>query len=387
MFQGREPSSMPSIRRVLLWTLASAVALAGAVLLLIRLDYFAGDFRNNLWAPAHYLVHGKSPYLAQELFHDNYPVWLAPVIGLFFPLGWLDLRTAANLWFLGNMILLVAILRWFHRTEAGSLPLPAVLVALLFPAIPIHFLLGQFSLLAVWLLLVSAGLVARRRFLAAGFLLALVLSKPQLALLALPGLWVAAQRVGKVRGALLLPAGILAGLVLSTLPLWIVAPGWVSDFLWALQQNPQWFQPTLFSVLPMWLGPAGWAIAAAVALPAFVMNLWLWWHYPPQETVPWSLGLTTIATPYLWTWDMVLLIPLVVRFVVRQRGWPARMLWVIGTALGWGLILVTGVLTDGSDHWHFWIPWFFLLLILIGQVTASRTSPLDQQPLLQKSTR
>src|SRR4030042_3422226 len=80
--------------KVLLGAFFVLSSLGGAVLVLLKLNYAGGDFANNLWGPAHYLVHGWSPYRAQEMLHSNPPVWFPPAIGLFFPVGWLDLRLA-----------------------------------------------------------------------------------------------------------------------------------------------------------------------------------------------------------------------------------------------------------------------------------------------------
>lgn len=370
-------------RTLLRWigrTTAVVLAVAGAAVLFLHLDYFAGDFLNNLWGPAYHLVHGQSPYWRDPLLQENPPLWLPPAIGLFFPLGWLDFRLAANLWFLVNLAALLAIVLWCRRQEGSALPWQAASLVLFFPALSVHFLLGQYGLLSTWLLLLAAGLLGRGRPFLAGLILTPALAKPQLALLAVPALWVAAVRRWKARGAVLLPAGALLGSGLLTLPLWLAYPTWTADFLLALHQNPEWFQPTLFGVLPLWLGPAGWVLAGAVALAALALGLWLSWTYPPEESLPWSLGLTTVASPYLWTWDMVLLLPLSLRAVARQRCRLARWLWTLGPIVCWGLILGQRMLTDGSDHWHFWVPWFFLGLILAGQALAARASPAERFP-------
>lgn len=338
---------------------------AGAVGLLLTLDYFAGDLADNLWGPAYYLVRGWSPYRSQEMLRANAPLWFPPAIGLFFPLGWLDRRTAANLWLLGCLGLVGLLL---HRYRAANTPLAwAAVLAMLFPPLLIHLWLGQYSLLVAALSVAAAGLVARGRYALAGLALAPALGKPQLLLLALPGLWLAAWRGGKWRGGALFPAAVLGGALLLTVPLWIAYPGWFPDFWQAQQGNPSWLQPTLYTLLGMVGGPAGRLLAGAVSLGLFGLNLGLWWRRPPEEALPWSLALTTVASPYLWTWDMVLLLPLVLRSGQRQAGRPARLLWGCGYLLCWGLLLGIHLLTgEQNDRWHFWVPWLFIGLALLS---------------------
>jgi hypothetical protein len=358
--------------------IAALVILGGALLLLLKLRYAAGDFANNLWGPAYYLVHGWSPYRAQEMLQANQPVWFPPAIGLFFPLGWLDLQLAANLWFLANLALVVLLLYGYR--EGSSLPLAAALLTILFPPLLMHLWLGQYTLLAVALFFLSTRLVTGRRFLLAGLLIAPILAKPQLAVLALPGLWIAALRTGGRRGALLFPAAVAGGALLLTVPLWIAYPNWLPDMISAQQANPSWLQPTLYTVLGMLGGPAGLVAAGLVAFGVLALNLWLWGKYPPEEVLPWSLALTTLATPYLWSWDMVLFLPLVIRSVQRYKGWAARFSWVVGYLGCWIALVVIRLLTDGSDHRHFWVPWFFFLLVLVGYLLERRTS-LRREPL------
>lgn len=357
-------------RNRLFRALAILLATAGAIGLVLTLRYFAGDFADNLWGPAYYLVRGWSPYRAQEMLQANVPLWFPPAIGLFFPLGWLGLRPAANLWFLGSLGL-VGLLLYRYR-EGARFPLLATLLAMLFPPLWIHLWLGQYGLLVVVLAVVAAGLVAQGRYALAGLALAPALGKPQLLLLALPGLWLAAWRGGKWRGLLSFPAAALGGALLLTAPLWIAYPRWLPDFLQALSANPEWFQPTLYTLLGMALGPAGRLLAGAISLGLLGLNLGLWWRLPPEEALPWSLALTTVASPYLWTWDMVLLLPLVLRSVQRPAGRPVWPAWALGYLLCWGLLIGMYLLTgEQNDQWHFWVPWLFMGLALLGSSLQS----------------
>jgi len=373
--------------RTLLAAAVAVVATAGAVGLMLKLDYLAWDFRNNLWGPAHLLIHGQSPYRIEALFDNSNAIWFPPAIGLFFPLAWLDLRWATNLWFLGNLLLGLTILWWSRREESAPLSLSAVilLALIVFPPVLAHFILGQFGLLATFLLLTAAHFVARRRFLAAGLLLAVTLAKPQLAVLVAPGLAVACVRQGGKRGLLVYLGATILGTALLTVPLWLGYPAWMPDFLQALGRNSIWLQPTLFTMFRLAWGPVAQIVPVLFSLGLLVLTIWLWRRYPPVEAMPWTLGLTILATPYVWTWDLVLLLPLVFRSLFRQRSWVARATWGFGYALCWSVMTWIRLRTNNSDHRYFWLPWFIFLLILGGHLVENRFSPAGRQPLLRRT--
>lgn len=369
-FPPRAETQRPSFPLILVGILM----LAGALWVLLWMKGFTTDtdFRNNLWGPAHLLVQGRSPYRVEVLYEGKLALWLPQAIGLFFPLGFLDLAVAANLWFLLNVGLLLGLAWWFGRDRAKPLPPLAAILAATLPPVLFHFFLGQFSLLAAALSLLAAHLAGRRRCFYAGLLIALALAKPQLALLAAPGLWLSCWRQGGRRGAILFPLAAGLGSIVLSLPLWIGYPHWIPDFLEGFRRNPPWQLPNLFSMLGTWWGAAGWALAALVALGLSGLNLWLWYKYPPEEALPWSLALTTLASPYIWTWDFMLFLPLIWRSLAQQRSRPARVLWIAGLMLCWGLTMgltvwVTPTEGEISYHWHFWMPWLFLALVWGGR--------------------
>jgi hypothetical protein len=91
------------IRRVVVtFTIILALMLAGWFIYTSRSTGW--DFRNNLWAPAYLLIHGKSPYRISVLFDNSNAVWFPQIIGLFFPLGLLSEHQASNLWLIINVL-------------------------------------------------------------------------------------------------------------------------------------------------------------------------------------------------------------------------------------------------------------------------------------------
>lgn len=373
---------LPPSRRLLIAGVLAVLLLVGAIVLVLELDYYAIDFRMNLWEPASLLVQGRSPYGVQDLPPDqsHIAVWFPQVIGLFFPLGWLPLRPAANLWLLGSLATLLGLIIWCRREESTASPLWAAVLTALFPPVLFHLIYGQFDLMAVFLLLLCAHLVDRQRYLPAGLLMALALSKPQLAVLALPGLAVACVRQGRARGIVLFAAGTVLGSALLTAPLWIGYPRWVGDFWRQVQDAPQWFQPSLYTIARLWWGEWSLFIPALISLALLALNLWLWWRYPPEEVLPWSLALTTIASPYIWTWNFVLFLPLIFRSTYRERSRPARIVWIAGYLLCWGLVILLRLALGESFQWHFWMPW-----LLLGLALAAHRAEDHHRPLLRRA--
>ncbi len=340
----------------------------GALLVLLKLEYFAGDLRNNLWAPSYLLLRGKSPYRVDVLVDGAQAVWFPQVIGLFFPIGLIEFRLVANIWLLVNFALVLLLIWWLCRKAAGPVPLRALLLTALFPPIGFIFYLGQFNLLALLLLLLTFDLLMQERFILAGFCMAVALAKPQIAFLALPGYWILSYHRGRWRGAWLFPAAILLSTALLTVPLWIGYPAWVPDFLRALTENPDWLQPTLYTAFVRWWGPTWRIVPAVISAALFLLNLRLWWRCPPQEVLPWSLALTTVATPYIWTWDFVLLLPLIFDLLNRQTVRSTRLIWGGGYLLLWFLTAWPVMGKGEEDHSFFWwMPWLILALAFLSQ--------------------
>jgi hypothetical protein len=352
------------------------------------------DFRNNLWSPAYLLLQGKSPYRIDQLYDAN-SVWLPMAIGLFLPFGLLSLAIAKNIWFVLSGAALVVILALSIRvSKPNPLLLALCLVGLLiFPPLVSHMLVGQFSLMTVLLALLAAELLARGY--APGWMalpVALALSKPQLAVLLLPGLLVGCYRRGGWREVAIFLAAVAGWSLLLSLPLWIGFPGWIDGFIWALTRNAAWIQPSTLEVLRTTLinaGVAGWETIALIlwgilfALALFLTG-WLWRKLPAHQAMMWTLALTILVTPYVWTWDFVLMLPLLVHTLFNHTSRIARAVWIFGFALTLGLVLQVRIASTEviSDEKFWWIPWG-LLAVVLATLAANRAFP--PRPEAEKS--
>jgi len=337
----------------------------GVVLFTRHAPISSWDLRNNLWGPGHLLLHGQSPYRIDLLFDHSNAVWFPMAIGLLFPLGWLNEGQAASLWLLANLGMLIAIV-WM--SSGVSRPRPVLLGlcvagATLFPATVSHFTLGQFTIMTVLLLLCGARLVGKRPSFLAGLLIALALTKPQLAVLVLPGMTLGYWRASQFKAAARFLGLVFLWTVLLTIPLWVAHPRWFADFVVALSNNPIWAQPASLDRLQSALGVLGVVIWGILALVALGLTLWLWATRSPQIAVIWSLALTTLVSPYVWSWDFVMLIPLAVYSFFHLAPARARGLMALGYVGISGVMIYIRLHTDNSDYRYWWVPWATLAVI------------------------
>jgi hypothetical protein len=326
------------------------------------------DFRNNLWSPSYLLLHRQSPYKPDVLFDSSSALWMPTIIGAFFPLGFLPLQQASNLWFVGNA-LGVVVLAWissgFRRPPILVFAI-ALVVAFLFPPLVSHLRLGQLSIGITLLFLIVTIWNDRMPLLLSASLLAIALSKPQLAILVLPGFLFSYYRSKGVRAIVLLVVLLLASILVMTIPLFIADPSWYTDFVTALQQNPSWEHPSSLAALTSLtqrFGPILWIV---IALTVFISSIWLWVKLPSQVAVLWSLALTPLVTPYVWTWDFVMILPLFISSLFQVKTPRAFWLLLVGYVFCWALIVKVAFSGDVSNYCYWWVPW-----TLVGMVACA----------------
>lgn len=353
------------------------VGIGSSVLIIMGISAFlqtrwftSWDFRHNLWAPSYLLVHGMNPYGTGAPMQVVPSVWFPMIIGLWFPLGYLDLYQAANVWLLVNVVCGVTIVWLCGRMAHTSLAVFAiVLIAIfLFPPLLSHLLLGQVSMIVTLLYLLSAYLIKRGLFLPSGILVAVALTKPQLSVLALPGLLMGLYYFGKLRAVLGFVVVCLATILWLTIPLWLVNAAWLNSMLTIVQQIPTWLQPTLFRILQIQMGEWGLALWLVWAIMLFGINLAAWVKLDPPIAMCASLSLTVLTSPYLWSWDFVLLIPAFVYVFSVVKSYAARVLIAFGYVVMWGLIVTIRLKTDNSDERFWWVPFFLLAVLGAGYV-------------------
>lgn len=227
-----------------------------------------------------------------------------------------------------------------------------VLVAVLWPPALANLLFGQFAVLVLFLLVAVRSLLLRERPLLAGVCLAAAIVKPQLVVLALPLLLIAAWgRPGWRR----LWLGCLGGVALLLAAGFAVAPDWVTAWGQETATYARVAAPVSTVGLLLRLAPAtDWTWLVTLLLQAGVVAAvgWLALRLVQQRSggaLPEVTGLvapviivTSLAIPPLYEWNSVLLlVPLAeALFAIRQRLASAqRPFWPVIV----GLLLLSAV--------------------------------------------
>lgn len=326
------------------------------------------DFRHGLWSPAFLLVRGMNPYGFGAPAQIVRSVWFPSAIGLYFPLGWMAEFEASNLWFLINVFALLMLLWLVRASRHVSLATLAssLLIIFLFPPVLSHLLLGQFSIMAMLSFVVAAQLISHDWKFPAAFMIALTITKPQLGIFAIPGFLVFVWRTQGFKSMLWFLFAVAFSLIWLTLPVWLVHPNWIDDFLEIMRTAPTWLQPTLLTMMRGHFGNYGYAIWACMAIAALCLNTWLWAKYPPVRAIEWSLAITCLIGPYLWSWDFVLLLPLMIGSMMRLLERRSSVILILGYAICMLMILWIRLTTDNSDE-RFWsVPLLLTAVVCMG---------------------
>jgi len=357
----------------------------GLVLLVIvagiifQLQYTAWDFRNNLWGPSHLVVTGRDPYAISQLFPGSNSVWMPMIVGVAFWMGYLPEAIATNLWLVANLAAYaVVVVLSLPQSERNDTKKPALLWfgaaflgAYLLPSYISLLVLGQIGVF-ISLLMLLAAIHVRQRPMLAALLLVLAAAKPQLLILCGPGLLIAVYREHNWGVVLRFVLTAVVAALLMLIPLCISVPGWLDSFFVALGRNPQWAQPSTLYILSLAIGLQGaLVIFALLAVGVFVLVMRMWWRTDNySQTMIWTLALTTIVTPYIWSWDFVLLVPLFVWVLFDVKTLLARLLIVIGYSACWSLFMYIRIATNNSDHLYGWLPWSMLAIVLLSYAVS-----------------
>ncbi len=348
------------------------------------------DFRNNLWGPTYLLTHGQSPYRVDKLFELGNAVWMPMIVGLFFPLGFLTLQQASNLWFIFNLIWILLIV-WI---SSGSRRPPmllfsvAIFLSLLFPPMITHLWLGQIS---IFITLVFIGIAIgneRMPLLLLAALMAASLPKPQLAIFVLPGFLIYRIKKYGIQKTIQLLASFVGCIFILTLPLLLAYPNWIPDFILEFQKNPSWAHPSSLEFLRNAVPGFGTIIWVILALTLFVVNIRLWMTLPNRKAIYWSLALTLLITPYVWTWDFVMILPLFISSLFEARKKTSFWILIGGYFVVWTLITSLKVRDEVNESLFWWVPWLFTAFIISSQYIQTQfRSIIPQSTVLNEESK
>ena len=365
----KEKITAVSLSTKFLLTFLAFTSLILIGLFIIYFRYEPGwDFRNNLWAPSFLLVNGQSPYNLTVLYEMGSAVWMPVAVGIFWPLGYLPLQQASNLWWIFTLIGLTSIV-WLssgYQRPPKHLFIITLILAFLFPSTISHFSLGQITILICLLFMVISIYGRNMHPFLLALLIALTLSKPQLIIFILPGYFFSYLKENGSSRTLQLIFLILLVIGILSLPLFIFYPQWISDFIQSLTGNPTWAHPSSKYILRTNFNRIGELLWWIVLLLASGVNLWLWTRLPKREAAVWSLALTTLVTPYIWSWDFVLLIPLFVSYLYKIKEKSSTWLIYFAYISCWGIIVYMKLTGQTSDELNWWVPWYLIGFVIMS---------------------
>jgi hypothetical protein len=305
--------------------IAAIAILAGKVLLHGGYDAdgvpYGSDF-GAMWAAARLVRAGfvTGPYIADMEYLAqlvNYPAHAAPLhyplfnppaaLLLFYPVALLS-----YFWALGAYVGTTGFAYAMAAAYAGRWRWMA-LAALGFPAVLINVLFGQIGMVTATIIGVGLMLLERRPWLA-GAVLGLILVKPQMAL-AVPVALVLSGRWRALGGA------IVSALVVLLLTTWFLGWDIWPAYLAATKSARAWLEDgsadtrNRFQSLFAWLRTLGvpvlWAYVAQLACAVGGLGAVYWTirHRASPASEQSAIVLACLlATPYLWPYDVVVLI-------------------------------------------------------------------------------
>lgn len=318
------------------------------------------DFYNELWGPAYLLVHGMSPYDTAVL-HPNLPAaWLPMSIGFFFPLGWLSEEPAALLWYFLNVAEICAIIYLVVGARRNILDTAIISIfCFFFPLTLNHFNLGQFSITVTlcWVLVIL--LLEKEQTWASAFFASLALSKPHLGILILIGWSYRDFILGGARRMLFSWLRIIAMCLILCIPLFVAFPGWIPDAISSMGKNPPWSYPSLYILFERFFGNWGHFLWMGTTLIVMVVNVLIWSRLDLKRSVIWSLALAPLVTPYVGSWDFVILFPLLI-FTYTNLDWKYKILFLAAYGIAWYGMARIQLLEVSHNHYFWWVPLWFI---------------------------
>jgi hypothetical protein len=333
------------------------------------------DFRNNLWGPSNLLVHQRSPYNIQVIFNSSNAVWMPVVIGSLFPIGLLPLQWASNLWLLLNLSslsMLVLILARNGRASIISILLTVFSIAI-FPSTISNLVLGQISLIICFILLILLKYRYQLTPITSGLFLAFCFTKPQLIILFFPAYLVLYYREQR-RNFLKLILFQIFWIVILCIPLFILFPAWIPDFLGNLTANPSWSYPSLFSFLQSNSISYGMSLflSGIYLIIGVGIAIYLTFKYDGSEALIWCLAITTLFSPVIWSWDFVLIYPLFIFMVFQKKSIFNS--WVL--YLGFGICTIAYLFMKifgfVDDQMTIWIPPFIIAALCMCRLFLNK---------------
>jgi hypothetical protein len=287
----------------------------------------------SFWAAGRMVAEGHAVQAYDILAHRRVELAVAPDTGLMpfpYPPPFLALMAPlAILPFALAFIVWVLLTGGLYAASARRLaPLPYVLAN---PSVLVDAMIGQTGLLAGALIIAGAIALAETPF-AGGVLFGLMIFKPQLAVM-LPVALLAGRQWRAIAGA------ALSSISLVLLGLILFGPSAYAGFFHMLSHYAGYLRQARWN----WIELASpFAFARYFGVPqsislgiqlicafAAASLTWAAWWQNWQTKIPILACATLLASPYLFTYDAVLMIVPAACFLAERRYWLAGFLWLL----------------------------------------------------------
>ncbi|MCK5683149.1 hypothetical protein KAJ27_03475 [bacterium] len=326
------------------------------------------DFRNNLWNPLRLLSQGKSLYNINELFPGKQAVWLPMALGLFFPLGFLPLKIACSIWFSLNLSILITMFIIYsqYREINRTSKLLSAFVIFLYPFAIKSLFMGQITIIiaAIWFFI--AHYFSKLPTFFVSILIVISLTKPQLAILVFPIVFYhQLSGIGKPPLWKLLMT-YLAGFTILLLPLFIFHAEWIPDFITALKNNPKWLHPSTFQVLKKNLGNSAYILNILLYIFALFSVFKIYMSKGLRAAILIGLALTPLVTPYLWSYDFIIILPLFIHILCTSDSIKIKVVHLlVFTLISVWIYYKSANIIKFSDYNYWWTSWGLCTVSLI----------------------
>jgi hypothetical protein len=172
-------------------------------------------------------------------------------------------------------------------------------------------------------------------------------------------------------------ARIAAMLLVLCIPLFIAYPNWIPDMLVNMAKNPPWAYPSLYVLYRRSLHLWGIPLWVLTTLIVVAFNFWLWKKLSPQNALYWSLALAPLVTPYVGSWDFVVLLPLLI-FTYINADWKRKIfIWVVYVS-AWAIMARIQMLPGSLNYYFWWVPlWFIGAALLVTDWKKTRSQRLS----------
>jgi hypothetical protein len=293
-----------------------------------QIDYPNTDFF-SYWLGARMIVEGQNPYdepLWIESHHTFGATWISdraylyplPLAILTSPIGFFPLKQAFTIWCFLSLVMfllsLITLFKLWKRSDPKPYLFPVIAGFIFFRPAILTLAGGQLGALLLLILCLSLLCFEKDKWFAGGLLIALLALKPNtgILLILLIVLWL--LRIRKAQAL----AGIVISGILLFLMGWFYNQQWVINYLFIGNRKVNetfGYSPTVWGMASgfcyfqlncvIWLGGLFSILMIGVCLFLLYQK-----HYPLPPSLAFSLIIITVLliTPYLWTYDHILLV-------------------------------------------------------------------------------